>query len=87
MRVPRIKDIVYSDTFFASVTSKPRNNTCAQMFATANGFCEAHPMETKAEAGDKLNLFITKYGIPLALHTDGAKEEQFGKWNEVRKTF
>jgi hypothetical protein len=57
------------------------------MFATANGFCEAYPMKTKGDAGDKLNAFITKHGIPSSLHTDGAKEEQLGKWNEVRKKF
>ena len=78
LRIPQIKDIVYSDTFFTSVTSNPRHDTCAQIFATANGFCEAHPMKTKAGAGDKLNLFIIKYGIPVALHTDGAKEKQSG---------
>ena len=44
-------------------------------------------MKTKGDAGDKLNAFITKHGIPSSLHTDGAKEEQLGKWNEVRKKF
>ena len=63
MRFPRIKDIIYSNTFFASVPSKSRNNTCAQLFATANGFCEAYLMKTKGDAGDKLDAFITKHGI------------------------
>ena len=87
MRFPRIKDIIYSNTFFASVPSKSRNNTCAQLFATANDFCEAYLMKTKGDAGDKLDAFITKHGIPSSLHTDGAKEEQIGKRNEVRKKF
>lgn len=87
VRYPRINDFLYSDTFFASVPSKPRNNTCAQLFVTSKGFCEAHPMKTKGEAGDKLNIFITSTGIPLGLITDGAKEENLGKWEEVRKKF
>eukprot|EP00590_Aulacoseira_subarctica_P011644 CAMPEP_0172424146 /NCGR_PEP_ID=MMETSP1064-20121228/21716_1 /TAXON_ID=202472 /ORGANISM="Aulacoseira subarctica , Strain CCAP 1002/5" /LENGTH=1711 /DNA_ID=CAMNT_0013165931 /DNA_START=811 /DNA_END=5943 /DNA_ORIENTATION=- len=87
VRYPRINDFLYSDTFFASVPSKPRNHTCAQLFVTSKGFCEAHPMKTKGDAGDKLNTFITNTGIPLGLITDGAKEENLGKWEEVRKKF
>mmetsp|Transcript_2487 Transcript_2487/g.3769 ORF Transcript_2487/g.3769 Transcript_2487/m.3769 type:complete len:239 (+) Transcript_2487:4048-4764(+) len=86
IRYPHINDYVYSDTFFSSAPSKPRNNTCAQMFVTSKGFCEVYPMKSKGDAGDKLNTFITNVGIPIGLITDGAKEETLGRW-EVRKKF
>jgi len=44
-------------------------------------------MKTKGDAGDKLNTFISNVGIPLGLITDGAKEENLGKWEEVRKKY
>ena len=64
-----------------------RNNTCAQVFVTANDFSRAFPMKTKAEAGEKLNLFVQTHGIMETLVTDGAKEEFYGTWNEVRKKY
>ena len=44
-------------------------------------------MKTKGDAGDKLNTFITNVGIPIGIITDGAKEENLGRWEEVRKKF
>ena len=87
LRYPHLADRVYSDTLFATTTSRPRANTCAQLFVTSQKFVKIYSMKTKGEAGDKLNQFVTSTGIPLGLITDGAKEETLGRWNEVRKKF
>lgn len=84
---PRLGTYVYSDMFFSATASKPRNNLCAQLFTTSQGFCQAYPMKTKGDASDKLNSFVTTYGIPLGLVTNGVKEENLRKWEEVRKKF
>lgn len=85
LRYPRLNDYLYSDTMFSDVVSKPRQNTCAQLFVTAKRYGRVYPMRTKGQAGEKLNQFITNTGIPLGLITDGAKEELLGQWDEVRK--
>ena len=86
LRYRRLNALIYSDTLFSS-TKSIRGNTCAQIFTTDKHFLDVHPMKTKGEAGDKLNEFLTTTGIPEGLITDGAKEEFFGRWGEVRKKF
>mmetsp|Transcript_5420 Transcript_5420/g.7995 ORF Transcript_5420/g.7995 Transcript_5420/m.7995 type:complete len:667 (+) Transcript_5420:1119-3119(+) len=87
LRYPALNDWLYSDTLFSNVVSKPRNSTCAQLFCTSKKYLSLYPMKTKAEAGEQLNRFVTTTGIPLGILTDGAKEENLGRWNEVRKKF
>ena len=87
LRQPRLNCRLYSDTLFSDQKSL-LGNTCAQAFLAGNcGFSAIYGMSTKADAGDKLNTFITTYGIPETLTTDGAKEETLGTWNAVRKKF
>ena len=42
-------------------------------------------MKSKADAGDALMYMIQDIGIPFEMHVDGAKEENLGQWEEVRK--
>ena len=42
-------------------------------------------MRSKAGAGLALNALFTEVGVPLALHTDGAKEMTLGTWKDVRE--
>ena len=42
-------------------------------------------MKSKADAGDALMYMIEDIGIPFEMHVDGAKEENLGRWEEVRK--
>ena len=87
LRHRRLQCRVYSDTMFSEQKSA-LGNTCAQVFLAGDcGFSDVYGMQTKAEAGDKLNTFVQSYGIPEELTTDGAKEETMGTWNAVRKKF
>ena len=42
-------------------------------------------MRLKADARDTLMYMIQDIGIPFEMHVDGAKEENLGQWEEVRK--
>ena len=42
-------------------------------------------MISKADAGDTLMYMIQDISIPFEMHVDGAKEENLGQWEEVRK--
>jgi len=84
---PRLACRLYSDTLFSDQKSL-LGNTCAQAFLAGScGFSAIYGMPTKGEAGDKLYTFITTYGIPEELTTDGAKEEMLGTCNAVRKKY
>ena len=61
MRYPHLADRVYSDTLFSTTVSRPRLNTCAQLFVTSQKFVKVYPMKTKGDAGDRLNQFITSH--------------------------
>jgi hypothetical protein len=74
----------YSDTMFSSIKSI-RGNTMGQIFVNDVGFSHFIPMKTKADAGHALLEFIQDIGIPSALHTDDAKEQTAGIWEQVRK--
>ena len=43
-------------------------------------------MKSKADARDALMYVIQDISIPFEMHVDGAKEENLGQWEEVRKT-
>mmetsp|Transcript_2147 Transcript_2147/g.3294 ORF Transcript_2147/g.3294 Transcript_2147/m.3294 type:complete len:1178 (+) Transcript_2147:1032-4565(+) len=87
LRFPHLRCRVYSDTMFSEQKSLT-GNTCAQVFlARSCGFSDLYCMPTKGEAGDRLNTFITTYGIPEELTTDNAKEETLGTWAQVRKKY
>jgi hypothetical protein len=64
-----------------------RGNTMAQVFADDVDFAKLIPMRRKGEAGDSLVEFVQDTSIPSEVHTNGAKEETVGKWEEVMKKF
>jgi hypothetical protein len=76
----------YSDTFFASVSSTCGNNM-VQLFVNDIKYLCTYPMQKKSEAGSALLELIQDIGIPLAIHTDGAKELSMGKWKTVCSDF
>lgn len=65
---------LYTDTFLFSKSSL-LNNTCAQIYTDGNGFIVTYPVKKKKDIADTLTRFINEYGIPDAIHSDGAKEE------------
>jgi len=76
----------YSDTFFASIPST-RGNTMAQLFVNDVKYLRIMPMKKKSDAGSALLELLQDIGIPSALHTDGAKELNQGKWKSVCEEF
>ena len=55
-----------------------RNYKYAQVFATKEFFIEVIPIQRKSNAGDALQTFVQKFGVPEILRYDGSKE-QVGK--------
>lgn len=72
----------YSDTFFSDCKST-RGNTMAQLFTNDTKFLQIIPMKKKSEAANALMEIIQDIGVPSALHCDGARELQYGKWKEI----
>jgi hypothetical protein len=75
---------MYTDTFFKEKVSA-RENTCAQLFVTAEGFVTGRPLKTKADAYTVLEYVCRKYGVPKLLVSNRAKEELLGDWGRVLK--
>jgi hypothetical protein len=76
----------YSDTFFANIPST-RGNTMAQLFMNDVKYLRIMPMKKKSDAGSALLELLQDIGIPSALHTDGAKELNQGRWKSVCEEF
>ncbi len=72
----------YSDTFFAT-TKSTRGNTMAQLYVNDAKYMRIMPMRRKADAHHTLQELIQDIGIPAAIHCDGAKELQLGKWRDT----
>ena len=59
-------------------------NTCAQIFMDGEGFVYVHPMKSKSQAGEYLNV-VTRYnGVPNTLISDNARE-QIGPQTEIQE--
>ena len=84
LRYPQLSSKLYSDTLFASTTSI-RHFICGQILINDLHFSRFIPMKSKADAEDALKYMIQDIGIPFEMHVDGAKEENLGQWEEVRK--
>jgi len=76
----------YSDTFFAT-TRSTRGNTMAQLYVNDIKYMRIMPMKKKSEAPFTLQELIQDIGVPAALHCDGAKELQHGKWRDICNDF
>jgi hypothetical protein len=55
----------------------------AQLFVNDVKFLRIFPMKRKSEAASTLIQLIQDIGIPSHIHTDGARELQYGKWRDV----
>ena len=60
-----------------------KGNTCAQIYANEH-IVTAHPIPSKAHAGDTLLPFVGMIGLPNVIITDGAAEEQGRKSTFVK---
>ena len=75
--LPRIKDVVYTDTVWAKVRSL-HQNICSQLFVFSNGASDTYNMHTKSHAGRALKQFGMDYGYPTHLISDSAPEQVGG---------
>ena len=74
LRYRRLPIDCFTDTLFSNTTSR-RNNKCAQIFATPDGWCRAFPMSKKSQAHEGLSLLLQREGAPNSMIMDGAKEQ------------
>ena len=83
----RINDIIYSDTFFASVTFI-REYKCFQMFAFKNSKFDRlaimHKEESAPEASEDC---IRAVGVPTKMVIDNTQVLTSIKWNNINRRF
>jgi len=77
LRYKRLPHTVFTDTMFASTVSR-QSNKMAQIYSTSFGWAHAHLMKRKGEAHETLSLLFHCDGVPLAMVTDGLKEQTSG---------
>ena len=79
LRYRRLPIDCFTDTLFANTTSR-RNNKCAQIFATPDGWSRAFPMSKKSQAHEALSLLLQREGAPNTMIMDGAREQVMGQF-------
>ena len=77
LRYRRLAIDCFTDTLISNTRSK-RGNSYAQIFATADGWCRAYPMEKKSEAHEGLSLLFQREGVPNTIIMDNAREQTMG---------
>ena len=77
LRYRRINSLFYTDTFFAKADAKtrPRGNSCMQMFVSDKGYVAVYPMSSKSQFKDCLHQFCKEIGVPQTLVMDKAGEQ------------
>jgi hypothetical protein len=77
LRYRRLSTALYTDTMFASVTSR-RGNACAQIFVNDLEWCRAYPLKTKGDAHTSLDLLFPEEGVPNTIISDDTPELHAG---------
>ena len=77
LRYKRIDSLFYTDTFFVTkeARSRPRNNSCMQLFVSDKGYVALYPMKSKRHFYDALKLFCKDVGVPDRLVMDPSGEQ------------
>jgi hypothetical protein len=81
LRYRRLRTNMFSDTYFASATSKDGNN-CAQIFCDETGWMRSYPMKSKSTAHEALSLLFSQFGVPDTLVVDGSLEQVKGQFKK-----
>ena len=81
LRYRRLHHKVFHDTLKSNVISL-RGNKFSEMYATDFGWSRNFPMVKESDVHETLDLFLSRYGIPEALVSDGAKAYQGGKFKQ-----
>jgi hypothetical protein len=81
LRYRRLHHNVFHDTLKANVVSL-RGNKCCEIYATDFGWSRVFPMAKESDVHETLDVFLSRYGIPEALISDGARLYQGGKFRK-----
>ena len=84
LRYKRLSHKVFHDTMKANVVSS-RGNKCSEMYATDFGWSRSFPMTKESDVHETLDLFLSRYGIPEALVSDGAQAYLGGQFKKKAK--
>ena len=87
LKVRRVNDRCYVDTFFSSVPSV-RGFTCWNLFAfKKTGMDAVYLMRRRSQSPTTLTSLITDYGAPVEIFSDNASEFCGKKWRDVLSTY
>ena len=87
LKVRRVNDRCYVDTFFSSVPSI-RGFTCWNLFAfRATGMDVVYLLRRRSQSPTTLSSLITEFGAPTEIVSDNASEFCGKRWKEVLKTY
>jgi Reverse transcriptase (RNA-dependent DNA polymerase) len=81
LRYKRLNHPVYHDTMYSTVKSL-RGNKCCEVYVTDFGWSRVFPMKTESDVHESLDIFLSRYGIPEALISDGAKAYTGGEFRK-----
>lgn len=86
LKLRRINDTVYVDTFFSSVTSV-RGYKCFNLYVfKKSGLDRIYLMRSRAQGATTLSEFVTECDIPTKIKSDNAPEFQGKQWmNLIRQ--
>jgi transposase InsO family protein len=87
LKVRRVNDRCYVDTFFSSVPSV-RGFTCWNLFAfKQTGLDAVYLMRRRSQSPTTLTSLITEYGAPVEIYSDNAPEFCGKKWRDILSTY
>jgi len=84
LRYKRLNHAVFHDNLKANITSS-RGNNCAEIYATDFGWSRIFPMKKESDVHESLDMFLSRYGIPESLVSDGAKAYTGGEYKKKAK--
>ena len=85
--VRRLREIICTDTFFASRPAKD-GITCAQMYVgKKSGLTQVFGMSSESQFSETLQDFIRKWGAPDVLMSDNAKSETGKKVKKILREY
>ena len=84
LRYRKLDHAVYHDNLKANVPSL-RGNKCSEIYATDFGWSRNFPLKKESDVHESLDLFLSRYGIPEALISDGANAYTGGNFKAKAK--
>jgi hypothetical protein len=87
LKVRRVNDMCYVDTFFSSIPSI-RGYTCWNLFAfKRTGLDIVYPMHKRSQSPGTLSSLLTDFGAPTTMKSDNAPEFKSKRWTSSLNTY